>query len=139
MSEKISLKSVYAGYVSNRIKANEQVRTEKATALLALYQKYFDHFHVKKNLTKNMWRAIDDGLTECVLIDELELPDIALFDTDLQALCQQGLPGKTNVSLEEHIRSMLTDEFEILYRVEMPLGANNTKQRRFMMILSWRV
>lgn len=137
MSEKISLKSVYASYVTNRIKVHDQMRAEKESTLLALYQKYFDHFRVKKNLTENMWRAIDDGLTECVLIDELERPDIALFDTDLQALCQHGLTGKTNVSLETHIRAMLTDEFEILYKVEK--SSDGGPQRRFMMVLTWRV
>lgn len=137
MSEKISLKSVYASYVTNRIKVHEQVREEKASALLTLYKKYFDQFRAKKNLTKNMWQAIDDGLTECVLIDELERPDIALFDTDLQALCQHGLPGKTDVSLETHLRAMLTDEFEILYKVEK--SPDGGPQRRFMMVLTWHV
>ena len=136
MSDKISLKSVYTSYVTNRIKENEQIRVEKASALDDLYQKYAQHFLVKENVMKKMWRAIDDGLTECVLLDELEQPGIALFDTDLKSLCMHGLPDKAVDSLETHIRSLLTDEFEILYKVEKQV---DVERRRFVMVLTWRV
>lgn len=136
MSDKISLKSLYMSYVANRIKENEQIQVEKASALNNLYLKYAQHFLVRENVIKKMWRAIDDGFTECVLLDELEQLGIALFVDDLKSLCTHGLPDKAVVSLGTLIRSILSDEFEILYKVERQVDG---QQRRFMMVLTWCV
>lgn len=134
MAEKISLKSLYASYAEHRIQENDESRAKKAQELERLHRKYKLYYMLDENIRKQLWQAIDDGMTESTLVDELEQPEIALYDFDLRNLFENGIDG--TYSLAQLIKSKLSDEFEIVYRVSI---IHDTSHRRFQMLLKWRV
>lgn len=134
MSQKLSLESVYKRHMETRIEEIDKMRIAKAEALAHIHQKYGYLYSLKEAIESKIFQAIDEGSTEAILIDETENPNIALYDTDLKSLFQYGIPGKTDASLEETIRLAVTNEFLVVYRVEMN---EETNIRRVLMILRW--